>query len=87
MQLNYPVMQYFDYHGASHLLRSAKPFADVYHKMEQLVGASAPEILLIDDREKNIFGAKLAGWQTIHLTSPGKLQTELNQRYPSLLGR
>ncbi len=41
-----------------------KPMPEIYTLAAERAGVPADEILFIDNRQKNLDGAKLAGWQT-----------------------
>ena len=56
-----------------------KPDLAIFNLLLDKIRYSAPECLLIDDSLANINAAKKLGFVTIHFTSPGQLQTELQK--------
>ncbi len=48
----------------SSVLGVRKPMPEIYQLAQERSGFPAEEILFIDNRQKNLDGAKLAGWQT-----------------------
>lgn len=58
----------------SHNLGLRKPHEDSFKAILEKEKLTAAETLFIDDTEKNIVGAKLAGLQTIHLVHPKKVE-------------
>jgi len=51
----------------SHELKKRKPDLEAFHQVLELSGIHSEETLFIDDLEKNIEGASLAGMQTVWL--------------------
>ena len=47
-----------------------KPEPEIYALTTERLGVPADEIVYLDDFLANIEGARLAGWQTIHVTDP-----------------
>ncbi len=54
-----------------------KPQPAIFQKLESLYGLQGQQILFIDDHPANITAAQVQGWQTIHLTDPQQLATQL----------
>lgn len=48
----------------SSVVKLRKPMPEIYQLAEERANVPAYEILFIDNRQKNLDGAKLAGWQT-----------------------
>lgn len=63
----------------SQVLGLRKPNVESYQAVLKEQNLAAQETLFIDDTLKNIEGAKLAGLQTLHLTSSMNLITETNK--------
>jgi putative hydrolase of the HAD superfamily len=55
-----------------------KPEPEIYALTAQRIGVPAAEIVYLDDFLANIEGARLAGWQTIHVTDPLAALDELD---------
>lgn len=55
-----------------------KPEPEIYAITTERFGVPAAEIVYLDDFLANIEGARLAGWQTIHVTDPLTALTELD---------
>jgi putative hydrolase of the HAD superfamily len=69
-----PENRYFSYQ-----FKAAKPEPAVYHALEVRLGLAGPEILLIDDSDANIEGARRAGWQVIEFHDSDSLARELGE--------
>jgi len=57
-----------------------KPDPQAFYACLSTLGYSAASALMIDDRAENVAGARSAGLDAIHYTSPGQLAAELQQR-------
>jgi putative hydrolase of the HAD superfamily len=55
-----------------------KPQPEIFQKLEAMYGINGQKILFIDDHPANITAAQQVGWQTIHLTDPLQLTTQLH---------
>lgn len=55
-----------------------KPEPEIYALTTERLGVPAAEIVYLDDFLANIEGARLAGWQTIHVTDPLAALDELD---------
>ncbi|MEQ1822944.1 MAG: HAD-IA family hydrolase [Fimbriimonadaceae bacterium] len=53
----------------SHEVNLEKPQVEFYRELEVRLGVNPEEIIFFDDGEKNVLGAKEAGWQA-HLIDP-----------------
>lgn len=61
-----------------------KPDRAIYDLHAKTFGLEPSAALFIDDSEKNVEGAKAAGWQAVHFTSPAQLRADLERH--ALLG-
>lgn len=57
-----------------------KPQPEIFHKLEAMYGLQGQPILFIDDHLANITAAGKLGWQTLHLTDPASLTSQLSAR-------
>ena len=57
-----------------------KPRPEIFAMLCDRAGLAPEECLFIDDSPKNVDGAKAAGWDAIHFTGAGALETELSER-------
>ncbi len=55
-----------------------KPQPEIFELLESNFGLKNQPILFIDDHADNIAAAQQVGWQTIHLTDPQQLTTQLH---------
>ncbi len=60
-----------------------KPQPEIFHKLETMYDLSGQPILFIDDHPSNIAAARIAGWQTLHLTEPTQLTSLLRDQLRS----
>jgi putative hydrolase of the HAD superfamily len=58
--------------------RALKPSAKLYSRVLLAVGRPADQVLLIDDAEENVKGARAAGLQALHYRDPATLRHELS---------
>lgn len=58
-------------------VKCAKPDAEIYRRLLESIGKSAPECLFIDDNLPNIEAARGLGFQTIHYRSTERLRDDL----------
>ena len=61
---NFPEFSIFDYIFDSSKIGFIKPEPEYFKYVENVTGFKGEEIILIDDSENNIKGAKQFGWQT-----------------------
>ncbi len=54
-----------------------KPDRAIYDTHASVFGLTPQATIFIDDSEKNVAGAKAAGWQAIHFTDAKKLRSDL----------
>jgi len=59
-------------------VRLTKPHAPIYALLAQRYGLQAGSTLFIDDHAPNLAQATARGWQTLHLTDPAQLATQLS---------
>ncbi len=83
MNTELPAFSYFKKKFASFQLGLAKPDVQIFDHVRRELGVPAEEILLIDDSERNIEGAKAAGWQAVHFTGIDKLRESLSMTVTS----
>ena len=58
--------------------RALKPSAELYSRVLRAVGRPADQVLLIDDTEENVNGARAVGLQALHYRDPDALRRELS---------
>ena len=56
-----------------------KPAAEIFHIAAEKLGLRPEECVMIDDLEKNVTGAQMAGMQAIQFTSRTQLEKELSR--------
>jgi FMN phosphatase YigB (HAD superfamily) len=77
----YPFLcQAFEVHALSYRIRALKPDARIYEAARQLAGVAAHEIFFVDDIEKNVAGARQAGFDAVRYTTTPELIAELQNR-------
>jgi 2-haloacid dehalogenase len=59
-------------------IRKIKPDRAIYDHHAAAFGLEPSSTLFIDDSQKNVDGAKAAGWQAVLFTDAGKLQADLD---------
>jgi putative hydrolase of the HAD superfamily len=57
-----------------------KPQPEIFQKLEAMYGLQGQRILFIDDHATNISAAEKQCWQTLHLTDPSLLSSQLTAR-------
>jgi putative hydrolase of the HAD superfamily len=62
----------------SHEIGMIKPDRAIFEHVEKQLGAKGPDILFVDDTEKNVEAAAQLGWRTIHLKPEVDLQAALS---------
>jgi HAD superfamily hydrolase (TIGR01509 family) len=70
IRANFPFFANFTGYVLSYEQRALKPHPPIYRAAEAMAGAHASELLFIDDRDDNVAGAKVLGWQTIQHQDP-----------------
>src|SRR6516225_2580020 len=65
-----PVAAYFGHLLFSCQLKLAKPDPECYNRALARLGASAEEVIFIDDRAENVAAAAALGLRSVHFTSP-----------------
>jgi putative hydrolase of the HAD superfamily len=65
-----PVAAYFGHLLFSCQLKLAKPDPECYSQALARLGASANDVIFIDDRAENVAGAAALGLRSVHFTSP-----------------
>ena len=68
-----PHHRYFSYQFGC-----TKPDRAVYEAVAIKLGLPGPDIHFFDDSEKNVAGAREAGWRAMHFTSADELSVELH---------
>lgn len=61
-------------------VRQIKPDRAIYDIHVESFGLDPAKCLFIDDSEKNVEGARAAGWQAVHFVSPEELARALAER-------
>jgi putative hydrolase of the HAD superfamily len=77
LESRHDFLQLFDSGIFSGDVKLAKPDPAIYALTEERLQAKPGSILFIDDHPDNIAAARIAGWQTLHLTDPSKLPEQL----------
>jgi putative hydrolase of the HAD superfamily len=77
LRAHFAWMQYFDHHIFSAEVRSTKPEPAIYQRGIRVLGVEPSEVLLIDDREENLEGARTAGIRGLHFQSIPQLHKSL----------
>lgn len=72
--------RFFAGYVVSYQSGARKPDADAYAAAEQAIGASASELLLIDDRAENCAAARARGWDAIIFRDATTLEAALDER-------
>jgi FMN phosphatase YigB (HAD superfamily) len=74
------VCQTFDPILFSHQFGGTKPSAALFEKVAARLELPPPEILLIDDQERHVQGARSAGWEALRFGTEPALRTALADR-------
>lgn len=61
-----------------------KPAPQIFEIACERMNLASGNLLFVDDRERNIEGARAAGMQAIHFVNPEQLASELPVRFPDL---
>jgi putative hydrolase of the HAD superfamily len=75
-----PVAAYFGHLLFSCQLKLAKPDPECYNRALARLGASAEEVIFIDDRAENVAAAAALGLRSVHFTSPGQARAAVTER-------
>lgn len=75
----YNLDQYFDLAFSSSEIKFKKPMREAYEYVLKQIGAKPEEVLFIDNKEKNIIGAKELGMEVIHFQDAGQLEHDLTK--------
>lgn len=59
-------------------VKAIKPDREIYDRHVRAFGLEPAATLFIDDSQKNVDGARAAGWQAVLFTDPDKLAQDLN---------
>ncbi|MFC3613280.1 HAD family hydrolase [Lutimaribacter marinistellae] len=73
----YPFLNEFDRLYVSGRMKTVKPRAEIYERVEADCGIAAESLLFTDDRQDNIAAAQARGWQTHHFDGPDGLAHRL----------
>lgn len=74
----YPSLHLFDHIFASHLIGHAKPEAEAFRFVANVLEVEMSECLLVDDTLRNVVGAKAVGWKGILFMDAVQLQRDLS---------
>jgi putative hydrolase of the HAD superfamily len=75
-----PVAAYFGHLLFSCQLKLAKPDPKCYNRALARLGASAEEVIFIDDRAENVAAAAALGLHSVHFTSPDEARAAVAER-------
>jgi putative hydrolase of the HAD superfamily len=75
-----PVAAYFGHLLFSCQLKLAKPDPECYTRALARLGASAEEVIFIDDRAENVTAAAALGLRSVHFTSPDEARAAVAER-------
>lgn len=70
----------FEVEALSFRLKSMKPERQIYLKAAELAGVSPSKIFFVDDRQENVEGARLAGYDAVLFTTADRLVMDLRAR-------
>src|SRR6185295_3876632 len=76
---NFPFFANFDGHILSYEVGAMKPDAKIYEALEKMSGKRGADILYLDDRQENIDGGAVRGWQVILQTDPAKSRVAIEK--------
>lgn len=74
---DYEWMGHFDRRFASQILGCAKPKAEIYEKVQSLLGARGRSILFFDDKQENVDAAARLGWNARLYSGHERLLSDL----------
>jgi putative hydrolase of the HAD superfamily len=72
-----PVAAHFEHCTFSCYLRAVKPEPGIYRAVLTILGASAGEVIFLDDRPENVAGAEALGIRGVHFTGPDDARAAL----------
>jgi putative hydrolase of the HAD superfamily len=75
-----PVAAYFGHLIFSCQLKLAKPDPECYNRALATLGASAEDVIFIDDRAENVAAAAALGLRSVHFTSPDEARAAVAER-------
>ena len=75
-----PVAAHFGHLFFSCQLKVAKPDPRCYHRALAGLGASAEDVIFIDDRRENVAAAAALGLRSVHFTSPDEARAAVAER-------
>lgn len=75
-----PITAHFRHLIFSCQLKFAKPDAECYKRALATLGASADDVIFIDDRAPNVAAAAALGLRPVHFTSPAGARAALSRR-------
>jgi putative hydrolase of the HAD superfamily len=75
-----PVAAYFGHLLFSCQLKLAKPDPECYNRALARLGASAQDVIFIDDRAENVAAAAALGLRSVHFTSPDEARAAVAER-------
>lgn len=81
---DFPTIGLLTHKHASHLLRLAKPDAQIHRAFERESGFAPGQILFFDDLAENIAGARAAGWHAHQIDHTGDTATQMRHALRSL---
>jgi HAD superfamily hydrolase (TIGR01509 family) len=76
----FPELSAFDPILFSCQFGATKPAVELFEKVAESLGTPPSEILLIDDQEGHVQGARTAGWEALRFESETMLRTALAER-------
>jgi HAD superfamily hydrolase (TIGR01509 family) len=74
-----PVLQKLDGMVISYQIHMLKPDPAIFRRTAEILGIKAQETIFIDDSLPNVEGAKKAGMEGYHFTSPADLKAHFHQ--------
>lgn len=75
-----PVAAHFGHLIFSSELKLAKPDPECYNRALAILGASANDVIFIDDRSENVVAAAALGLQSVHFTSADEARAAVAKR-------
>ena len=75
-----PVAAYFGHLLFSCQLKHAKPDPECYNRALARLGASAEDVIFVDDRAENVAAAATLGLRSVHFTSPDEARAAVAVR-------
>jgi len=76
---NFPFFANFDGYILSYEVGAMKPDGKIYQALEKMAGKRGAEILYLDDRQENVEGGAVRGWQVILQTDPEKSRAAMEK--------